>query len=96
MLARLRIWFLLNKEPEEGALKQWLKGIIGGDTEHKKTHQEDNEDRKKVEDEQQDDTDDDDIGGGIMMPIPPGLAGIFYFKPENILSMYKLPDSYNN
>lgn len=95
MLVRLRIWFLRNKEPEEGLLKKWLKGILGENKEHKKDKEQDKTDKKKVEDEQKDETDDDNDGGGIMMPIPPGLAGLFYFKPENILNMYKLPDSYN-
>lgn len=95
MLARVRIWFLRNKEPEEGVLKKWLKGILGGDAEHRKEQEHEKSDKRKAEDEHKDDTDDDDDGGGVMMPIPPGLAGLFYFKPENILSMYKLPDSYN-
>lgn len=57
-------------EPSEDTLtKKWLQGLF--DEENPKPHEE-----KKAKSWK----DDDDRDGGVMMPIPPGLAGLYFFR----------------
>ena len=56
-------------EPADDTLtKKWLKGLF------------DPEDTKPREEKKSKSGNDDDPDGGVMMPIPPGLAGLYYFR----------------
>lgn len=58
-----------KEAPPESLTEKWLKGLFDEDPKSKK--KEDSKPKRK---------DDDDQEGGQMMPIPPGLAGLYYSR----------------
>lgn len=67
-----RISLLLTDPPKEAPgeslTEKWLKGLF------------DDDDKKKKKDSTDTKKDDDDQEGGQMMPIPPGLAGLYFAR----------------
>lgn len=69
---------VLKAEEQKGGLRKWIEGLLGKKEQEKKKQQEKKEQEKK--DKKDSSSDDDDENGGIMMPITPGLAGLFYSR----------------
>ncbi|CAG9328408.1 unnamed protein product [Blepharisma stoltei] len=84
-----RFSVLRARQPEEeNGLLGWLEGLLGNkkeqkEGEHEKEEKEakkDNESEEEKKKSDEEDNSDEDGDGGIMIPIPRGLAGLFYFK----------------